>query len=515
MDDYFETSNDYRKWFNNEYSIYNYNNFNLRSPDYNEFFQINKTKDLSIKFYDKIIKNIYASDDYTNYIKILKFPINFQGKSSYIIVGFKFSNDELINLFNRAERNLTVIYSRETYSSIYSDFGIIPCQDYFSYFYKYSFGFDSQLFNSAEPNKIAYSLDESVKINFWNSFNMNNILSSIFNIKSNNNTSSYNDVELFASNEGINFNWNFLREVLYLGFFITTGVKRNFNESFGNNIVNSIQRRDNETFKNSLLENVINSLNTQFCRLNLPEYQLEFDFCSYLLHNNTLGIEFADVHYKAMNITMVKDTINDEKLDEYTKEIKFLKYFNVFQFNYKIFFSNYDDSDITSSVANKSFWIYVSFINGLKTLFFEMINFESYISLKDTFVNKIKDNFSLFIIVMMIPSAVNFFFFSQVSMNFVNYSKKRLDSIIFMRNNLFYNELSLTYLTNMNIFIDSVIYLEIINFIKDCEEKVIARIDICNLPESDVNFLKRNIFLSVKYRRKFKKIVHAVINGIY
>jgi hypothetical protein len=96
----------------------------------------------------------------------------------------------------------------------------------------------------------------------------------------------------------------------------------------------------------------------------------------------------------------------------------------------------------------------------------------------------------------------------------VNNSTKKLKAIKVINENLFYFCISLNYLKKSELFLEGEIEPQLIQFMKDCYEKKIGKADIMNLTDNEIDFLKTNIYLSVKYKRKLVNIFKCVLNGI-
>jgi len=522
-----------------------YSNKNLKSSQ-NEYISLYSSKNLTTKFYDKIVKNVYSDMDYTNYLKLAYFPIKLKNLDKFIdiFIGFKFCNEQLKYLLNRAGRNLTVIYKRDndfsnmtyeidskninkniplTYEKP-DDYAIIPCHEYLIYFYKYSFGIDNNLLIDVKKDNINYSQKEMLKYQSWNSLLLKNILNTTLNIKLETLYQFVNpDLETFYIQNFTDntFNYNFFKEVLYLGYFMTNSITENFDEEFIKKVLNHIkieQMNNKNITQNTLYNKYINDFeNITLCKEEIEFLSFEFNFCQYKEKINTIGYYYpfnSTTKSQVFNLTNLE--VSNDQIDPYSNEINFLKYFNKFNNSYKIFLGSYNESDVTDNIANKSFWIYVSFINGLKMVFFEMLNFENYINLQILFSRNMKENFKFLLTLMITICLIIFFLIFYFSIHFVEFSKKRIDSILFIKNNLFYNNLSINYFNNFNAFVEGEIVVEIVHFIRNCHKKKIKKYDIMKLNlENDIDIIKQNIYVSIKYSRKLESLVKKIFECIF
>jgi len=491
------------------------------------------TKDLSEKYYDRIVKNVFSLDDFTNYIKVMYFQFKMNNKDFNMFIGFKYSNEEFKTLLNRAGRNLTVIYKRDpeneessallSYDSIDTiDYAIIPCMDYLNFFYKYSFGIDKNMLSQINVDRISYSAYEIQKIHIWNSFSIGKILQASLNIdlgQLSNLEISKNAIfeNISDPKNPISFNYNFYKEVLYLVFFLTSSVKENFDKKFGNEVLtkasiySDLQVSFSQYDKNIYTDKGI-ELVDWFCYLKIERLNFQFDFCLYKLNKDTHNLTYP---FTNANISLFNNIEANDSTDKVTKEILLLKYFNKFDDKYKIFLGSNENTDSSNRSANKSFWIYLSFINGLKMIFFEMLNYENYGNLQNYFVEKIQDNFNLLVSLMISICLIIFFLIFYFSIHFVDLSQKRLMTIVAVKNNIFYKQLAVNYFKDINLFIESGEFpIDILQFITECYERKWKKKDIIDLKDernSNIVILKQNIFVSIKYGRKLERIVKKVM----
>ncbi len=524
----------------NLFNRYKKNDNNLEFNQ-SEYYDLFRSKNLSIKFFDKIVKNEFAENDLTNYLKVMHFPLKINNQTKNIFIGFRYSNEELKNLLNRGKRNLTVIYQRENSienNHTYNDeYAILPCHDYLIFFFEYSFGINNELLNQIKNDKISYSTNSILKIHKWDSYLIKNILNSSLSLDTYtilNRNIPKSDV-FFKEKILDKFNFNFYKEVVFMGFFITYAVRENFNEKFGNSLLDNLPKSFIDNSDDQLKLDLIkyfddkNSTHELFCRKKINLLEFEFDFCRYVKNANTIGNNYPFNRENNSNnseiVTIYLDnnqTINPNYnlsifTDEYTREINLLKYYNKYNETYKIFLGTVNET-WSDDISNKSFWIYISFINGLKMIYFEMLNFENYINLKNTFERKMWENYGLVIILTITICIIIFFLIFYFSIHFVKISHRKIYSIRFIKDNLFYKQLAVNYFNEIskekNIFIEGEFVIEIVHFIRKCYEKRISKYDIIKLDdENEIDLLKINIYISIEYSRKLRKIVKKVIES--
>lgn len=505
----------------------------------NENIFLTETKSLEKVYYDDIKKNIFSADSYTNYVKNLYFKFYNKKEKTYAtgLIGMIVNKMEMIKLINNADRNLTVIYPRKEETTDNKVYGIIPCTNYLDYFYKFAFAIDEKLLKEIMEDKISYSSDTIIKMHQWKSFDLGVIVNQTFaNLKGVNKFYKTNDENLEQwtnPNETLLINYHFLREILYMGFFMTSAVRYNFNETFGNIYY--------EEFANKIdvPKYIIKDQKDLFCKFgpgcnstkilldktdqDIDISNLVFDFCKYEKHSKTVNHTFPysqafldDVNKTIENEISIeeKEALKMEEEDDlFTQNVHNLKYFNLFQTQFKLFVAGNEENEDINSLGNKSFWTYISNINGLKMIFFEMLNFENYINLRVSFKEEIGKHFNLIYYLTLTTAVLFYFIIIHVSLNFVNYSTKKLMAIKVINENLFYYSIAINYLNKSEYFLEGPIESNMIAFIKDCHEKNIRKADIMKLEDNDIDFLKTNIYMSVKYKRKLVNIIRCVLNG--
>lgn len=544
----------------------NWANSNERLPlDYfkgieNENIYLEKEMKLRKVYYDNIKKNIFSKDSYTNYVKLLYFKFKHGKTNTYStgLIGMRIDKKELIKLINNADRNLTVIYQRlsddensEGNKENKPQYGIIPCTNYLDYFYKFAFAIDPDLIKNIQDDTISYSSETIIKIHQWKSFNLGILIKQTFNnlaiarkyLEEGNKNNNINIIGGSENSTQLLINYHFLREIIYMGFFMTTAIRKNFQKDYGSSFIQKLVDKNNE--KNEKNKTIVSeteiNYNEFFCkfgpdtnskRIILDQgnskindvIKITFDFCDYLEHMDTTGKlypydktylaevkEEMEKHGSAQEKKEMK--IREKSEDPYTKQVHNLKYFNIYQKKYKLFVAGNDNSAEINSLGNKSFWTYISNINGLKMIFFEMMNFENYINLRVSFKDDIKKDFDLIYYLTVSTAVLSYLIIINVSFNFVNYSKKKLMAIKVINENLFYYSISINYLKKSEHFLEGPIESQMIQFIKDCYEKNVRKADIMKLEDNDIDYLKTNIYLSVKYKRKLVNIMKCVLNG--